>query len=103
MQKRYSKEEKEFAILMWKESGLSQTKWCKQEGINRRTFGNWLDKYGSKEGVSSSAGFVAMELDLPKEVSFSGQYEVTYPNGTIVKCPSGISISDLTQLVGLHV
>ena len=104
MQKRYSKEEKELAISMWQESGLSQTRWCKEEGINRRTFGNWLIKYQvDNSPIDSSPSFVAMELDLPKEGSFSGNYEVTYPNGIVIKCPEGISISDLTQLVGLHV
>ena len=41
---KYSQEEMFLAIELWQESGLSQFKFCKREGIAKGTFQYWLRK-----------------------------------------------------------
>ena len=100
--KRYTEQEKELAVKIWEESGLTQTEWSKQEGINRRTFGKWVKKYRLERTPSSSqleSSFI--EMELPRAPRLEGSYEIVYPNGVILKCPVDISSSDLSNLVSL--
>ena len=92
-------------VEQWLSSGQSQNAWCREQGVARSTFGRWRQKYeqdhggaGSPNDLSSytSPGFVSIE------VPGSGQrYQVTYPNGVQLQCPSETSLADLRSLIHL--
>lgn len=96
--KKYTEEEKQLAINMWEESGLSQAKWCQQEGISRKTFGNWV-----RSRRNDDPAFLPMQIEEQEQSLRLNNYEITYPNGIIVKCPAGTPVSELQQLLSFHV
>lgn len=40
-----SQEKQEQHIKAWQASGLSQAAYCREQGLNSKTFGNWLRAY----------------------------------------------------------
>lgn len=97
MKRKYTEEEKELAISLWRESGLSRSKWCEQEGINRKTFTHWLKK---EEQVKVSS-FVPMQIESKE--SEVATFQISYPNGIVLNCPASTSVAKLIQLLGLNV
>jgi len=97
------KQEMYTLIEDWQSSGVSRTKYCKDRGMSRSTFRNWLRKYEQDHGPVSSgspsvpASFVSIEVPSSKE----DELTITYPNGVQVSCPSGIDQHQLRELVSL--
>lgn len=108
--KKYSKEERELAVELWQESGLSQGLFCKQESIARSTFQNWVKQYGSGPkskdatfSVSRSAGFMAVNLSsTTRSVSMASQpLTIHYPNGVKITGVEGLNKQELLALIGI--
>ncbi|MBN2260747.1 MAG: hypothetical protein JW702_09385, partial [Clostridiales bacterium] len=55
---RYTQEEMYIAIELWKESNLSQHKFCEREGLPQHIFLYWLKKYRNQKRISSSQSFI---------------------------------------------
>ena len=108
--KKYSKEERELAVELWQESGLSQGDFCKQESIARSTFQNWVKQYGQvpvepKENIAlPSAGFVSVKLRSSVNSISSIQEPLTvhYPNGVKLTGLAGLSHQELLALIGME-
>lgn len=102
---KYTKEEMYLAIEIWQESGLSQYKYCKQEGMSRNTFKYWLNKYRNETGKSfpTTNSFIPVHLSQPKDrtVGYNKQREITitYPNGTEVNCPVDAPVQLIKALI----
>ena len=92
-------------IEKWKGTGLSQTRFCEQEGIARKTFRYWLDKYNheKKNEISLSRSFIPIQMFTANEIEHCpGGLEniiIVYPNGIKVSCPSSISVLQLKTLI----
>lgn len=89
-------------IEAWRLSGLSQRAYCRAQGLNVKTFGNWLYAYRSGQGDQSASmipitvrsmplladvlrlhdrGDHVLELELSSTVSLHWL-------GELLKCPS---------------
>lgn len=107
----YSTEEITLAISMWQESGLSQTAFCKREGIARSTFQHWMKRRGlagiRPKGKKTRPAQSFIPVSVSKEVPVSApapalaELELVYPNGVRVQCPAGMDIEQFKQLVTL--
>ncbi len=42
-------------IEAWQTSGMSQAAYCREHGLNTKTFGNWVRKHRAGRGVRSPA------------------------------------------------
>ncbi len=97
------------AIAMWRESGLSQSKFCRDEKLSVKTFAYWLRKYKQEKGFPVGKNdnvpktFIPVEVsnDITGIVSGPGCIEVTFPNGVELKCPAGIDILQLKTLINV--
>ena len=106
---KYTQEEMYMAIELWKESGLSQKKYCNQNQLSFSTFKYWQKKYqkdtGKQHTTISSRSFIPVHI--PQGISTTlpetdtGTISITYPNGIIVNCPANTSIEQLRGLIKL--
>jgi len=95
------------SIELWKESGLSQSKFCIQEKISLQTFGYWYRKYKREKVLLPNLGLKESEtfipVALPNTVHSTavtpGAIKVSFPNGVQVNCPAGIDIQQLKTLI----
>jgi len=114
------RESAELAITLWRESGLSQGAFCRQEGIARTTFQHWRKRYDSsyehrdKKDTSSARfmskvqktkdSFINIELEELKPLTHSSDHlEIIYKSDVRIRCSSSISMSTLQALVNLKV
>ena len=106
--KKNIREEMYLAIEIWKESGLRQSHFCKQEGMSRSRFGYWLKKYRKdheRSVLPSPSTFIPLKVSATKDEEptpdMLGAIEITYPNGIHVSCPSGTAPIQLKALLSL--
>ena len=119
--KEVDQEKREEALLvieLWRESGLSQGTYCKQEDIARSTFQHWRKRYDpsyeyqSKKKKSipkkSKERFIPVEM---KEVLLdndvlsvkSTELEIIYTNSVRIKCSSDLAPMELQKLIRLEI
>lgn len=102
---KYSQEEMYLAIELWKESGLSQQRYCHQNSIALNTFRYWVKKYlKEKKTVKSTRvdSFLPIQVKHVPEDTYAQhtkELTITYPNGIEVKCPVDISSVQLKTLL----
>jgi hypothetical protein len=105
---KYTHEEMNMAIDLWKESGLSQKSYCNQNNLAYNTFKYWQKKYQADrhdKKPKSSKPFIpvhipqAITTNLPE--ADTGIISINYPNGVIVNCPIGINIEQIKGLIKL--
>jgi len=108
--KRYSKEERELAVELWEDSGLSRSKFCEQEGIAKTTFQEWTKRYGSQSVNNSvkeqkgSSGFVSVKMSslVSSVQSTNESLTLHYPNGVKLTGLEGLSKPELLLLIGME-
>ena len=103
---KYTQEEMYLAIELWKESGLSQQKYCRQNSIAYNTFKYWVKKYnGEKKPVKTDQvnAFLPVQVKTMADDHLSQhsnkEITITYPNGIEVKCPADIGTMQLKTLL----
>jgi transposase-like protein len=103
---KYTQEEMYIAIELWKESGLSQKKYCKQNHLSLSTFRYWQKKYQKdKSGNDHNTVQSFIPVHIPQSIDTSIQVvnpeyiTITYPNGIKVNCPVSIHIEQLHTLI----
>ncbi len=95
------------AIELWRDSGLSQNKFCIQEKISLQTFGYWYRKYKQEKVLlpnpllKESETFIPVELPhtVHSTAASPSDIEVSFPNGVQINCPAGIDIQQLKILI----
>lgn len=80
-------------VSEWRESGLSQQRFCKQHNLTLGKFSYWVAQSKPKD----SSGFVALK---PVPGPGSESLEIHYPNGVVVKLGS-IDLMVVSGLIGL--
>jgi hypothetical protein len=102
---KYTQEEMYLAIDIWKESGLSMKKFCKQENLAEGTFKYWQLKYNKTHKQSKPASTPFIPIDVSSQINSSiatnGTITIAYPNGIEVICPMGIGLEQLKTLIKL--
>lgn len=56
-------------VERWKESGLTKSEFCRQEGINRGTFSTWWRRYKAQVAEDESDGFVELTSSVEEKSS----------------------------------
>ena len=79
----------------WSQSGKTQKEYCQERGLYLSVFGYWLRKY-REQRESTGPSFVKLET-----FGSSMGLEIVYPNGVILRLPSGIDPQTLGQYLGL--
>ena len=109
---KYTAEEMNLAIELWKESGLSQQKYCTQNHIAISTFKYWQKKL-QKEKFTRNASRLSgpvrpfISVDVPSTIELAmpvpdvGYITISYPNGIQVSCPVNINHEQLRTLIQL--
>jgi transposase-like protein len=102
---KYTQAEMQASITKWRESGLTQHGYCKQEQISTSTFSYWVRKLSREQMPERSSrevvqSFIPVELPKP-EVLPVWQIEIGYPDGVQVRCAAGTDISIIKALIGL--
>ncbi len=49
-------------VEAWRQSGMSQTEYCRKNGINNHQFGYWKKKFTRKEKSAQCSAFVAIPI-----------------------------------------
>jgi len=91
-----SKEKQEFwksHLKNWKSSGVSQRKYCEENGINTNTFGYWIQKL--KQVNKRDSSFICLNLRHDNNATF----EVTIKNKYKIKLNNNYSSESLKKLI----
>lgn len=103
------KEEMFLAFEVWKESKLSQSKFCNREGLSYHTFKYWYKKYKfeNSQNIKSRNNdlrtFILVHLcsESRKVNEEQGQFDVIFLNGIQLSCPVNIDLQKLKILLGI--
>lgn len=81
-QVRVMRTESEWAEIMERQqaSGLSQPKFCEQEGIAQSTFDRWYNRLGAEKRSGKM-----VRVAPPAEISEPGGVELEFPSGLILR------------------
>ena len=79
-------------LSSWEQSGLSQSEFCRQRGLNKNSFGYWLRR-ARKEGILGG-GFVKIG-----GAENAPAIELRLSNGAELRVPSGFDPSSLKALL----
>lgn len=87
-------------VREWRESGLSQSEFCKPLGITVAKFGYWAgkEKLAGRLTAEKVGGFVQIS---GQQSTSSDSYQVVYPNGVKVNY-QGNDLATLSQLIKLY-
>lgn len=95
-------------IEKWRESGISQNKFCIRENISKSTFGYWVMKFRKEKGITRSSlknpkTFIPLELTeaISSPATENQQIEINYPNGIRLNCPMNIDTVQLKSLINI--
>lgn len=77
----------------WKSSRISQKKYCEENGINRNTFGYWIQKL--KKVNKKDSSFIRLNLKHDTTSAF----EVTIKNKYKIKLNNNYSSESLKKLI----
>ncbi len=87
---RYSREEREQFVELWRRSGLSQSHFARKHGIHANNLSRWKTEFGE----TSSAPATIVPLHVIEDVTHAplapaGAFEVRLPSGVVLTVPDG--------------
>ncbi len=86
MEKKRNTAQGMYALMeAYERSGKKQREFCREQGIQKSTFGYWLRKYRTKE--ADSPGFVPLQMNSPKGPLYDtggNILEIRYPGDIVV-------------------
>jgi len=82
----------------WKASGLSASKYCIENDINKNSFRYWIDR--DKGKIKTKKKFVKLNLQQPLSVNESNSIALKYGSYEI-KIPTAFNIPDLEKLLNV--
>ena len=90
--------EKAGFVRLWKESGLSQKKFCTRHGLNHSTLAGWVTKFEEDKNTAQpqeeEATQPEMALDMRRQ-----QLVIKLPNGAVIQLMGYLSPSLVTSLI----
>lgn len=99
-QKRLGREGWQYHIDQWRASGLTQTEYCAQQGINSRYFSTWKGKLMPKPLVDQVPKFIPVNVVQDDKPGInSGIIKVELSNGVIIHIPSGLPKAETQKLL----
>jgi hypothetical protein len=85
-------------------SGLSQTEFCREEGLRYNPFRYWLKKYQlqgalSSSAIATSADFIPLRITPAEPAAPSSTCEIEFPSGVVVRFQGTVDPAVLAQLI----
>ena len=98
--RKYNLEERKKYLRLFKDSGVSAAHFCRERGINVKTFGNWLHQARQSEIQDSKTSPKILSMDIIGEdkQELSSLVRIDFPSGVKIEL-SNIAISDLSVLI----
>lgn len=97
---RYSQDQMYSLIRKWESSGISQIKFIEKHQISKSTFGYWRKKYLQNcNNSEQSSKMIPVNILSPETEQQATSFEIIYPNGVRIVCPSEIEISRVKDLI----
>ena len=88
-----------FAMIeLWKQSGLSQKAYCRQNNIRYHLFHYWYKRYKDEQSAVKDAGFVPLNVQPPTSFN-AGHIELLLPDGKRILFHQAISSDYLKALI----
>jgi hypothetical protein len=95
------KREKMFLLIEeWQQSGQSQRQFCIKNDIPYHIFIYYNQKY-KQQHIGNEGGFLPMEITNTSSHRNSGDIEVHYPNGVMVRLPGSMNLRMVEHLIKL--
>ncbi|CAE6508515.1 conserved hypothetical protein [Nitrosomonas nitrosa] len=86
-------------IEAWQASGLSQRDYCRQHGLNAKTFGNWLRIYRNSRMDAKVKVPMLIPVTIKPEVSSTESLYLRGSNGHTLQLPANVSPQWLGELL----
>ena len=81
-------------VERYEQSNLSVSKFCKEQGINVKTFAKWKIKYVGGENT-----FIPVTIKPPEMPPILKVYEISHKNGFSLKCGDQADIETVMRLL----
>jgi len=85
-------------IEAWQVSGLSQRAYCRQHGLNAKTFGNWLRIYRNSRRMNAEVPTL-IPVTIKPTVSSTELLYLHVSNGHMLQLPANVSPQWLGELL----
>lgn len=110
----YARAQAMFAVIeQYLASTLSQTIFCKQEGLAYSKFNYWLKQYRLREALAAKtatpeikdaldhppADFIPLRITPAEPVALSSACVIEFPSGVVVRFQGAVDASVLAQLI----
>lgn len=92
-----SPEQRVFHIKAWQASGLSQAAYCRENGLNAKTFGNWMRTYRNTHKYHQPASLIPVTIKA--RVSAAGSLRLCCSGQHVLELPAEISPQWLGELL----
>ena len=90
-------EQKEQHIKAWKASGLSQAAYCREYGLNSKTFGNWLRVYRDVQKRNQRTSLIPVAISTT--ATTSSDLKLRCSGGHILELSTDVSPQWLGELL----
>ncbi|MCP5245169.1 MAG: IS66 family insertion sequence element accessory protein TnpB [Burkholderiales bacterium] len=84
-------------IKAWQASGLSQVAYCRDHGLNSKTFGNWLWAY--RVGAEHNQSATLIPVKITSTAPVSDYLKLRCSGGHTLELPSDVSPQWLGELL----
>jgi hypothetical protein len=98
----YSKAQKKEFCEEWKASGLTQSQYCRDKGINAVTFSGWIKKFlrnenTAKTKVKGKSKFIPLSLQSSAQIQ--GSLEIIAANKLTIRLPITVEESLILKII----
>lgn len=84
-------------IKAWQASGLSQAAYCRDHGLNSKTFGNWLRTYRDVQKHNQPSSLIPAKIT--PAAPLSGYLKLRCSGGHTLELPADVSPQWLGELL----
>ena len=84
-------------IEAWKASGMSQAAYCREQGLNAKTFGNWLRIY--RDDCADNQTATLVPVTIKPESSPMNSLKLRGSSGHVLEIPADVSPQWLVELL----
>ena len=85
-------------IKAWQASGLTQVAYCRDHGLNSKTFGNWLRTYRDVQKHSQRTSLIPVTIRTTAATT-SGYLKLRCSGGHTLELPADVSPQWLGELL----
>ena len=84
-------------IKTWQSSGMSQAAYCRKQGLNAKTFGNWLRIY--RDDCADNQTATLVPVTIKPESSPMNSLKLRGSSGHVLEIPADVSPQRLVELL----